>query len=153
VLLQEAATPFIDTPDDVIKRVLQLNRSKALAGEATTTHSAPGRNWVASPKQEYQRSGRGKKTHQSEYRLPILHALDELGGRGALNDVLAKVYAQMEDRLNEYDLARLDSDRDIRWRNTAMWERKRMVEEGLLRADSPVGIWELTEAGRKKLGK
>ena len=37
----------------------------------------------------------------------------------------------------------------IRWRNTAQWTRNTMVNEGLLAKDSPWGIWEITEKGRK----
>ncbi|RMH13146.1 MAG: hypothetical protein D6698_14360, partial [Gammaproteobacteria bacterium] len=37
------------------------------------------------------------------------------------------------------------------WRNTAQWCRNTMVREGLMKSDSPYGIWEITEAGRKYL--
>ena len=33
----------------------------------------------------------------------------------------------------------------IAWINNAQWERFLMVKEGILRSDSPNGIWELTE--------
>jgi len=36
-----------------------------------------------------------------------------------------------------------------RWVNTARWARQKMVEKGLLAKDSPWGIWEITEKGRK----
>jgi len=46
----------------------------------------------------------------------------------------------------------LASDPDIpRWRNTAQWARHSMVKEGLLKADSPRGIWEITDAGRASI--
>jgi len=35
-----------------------------------------------------------------------------------------------------------------RWENTAQWARNTMVNEGLLSADSPRGIWEITKKGR-----
>jgi restriction system protein len=62
--------------------------------------------------------------------------------------VLNIAYEKMKDCLAEDDLKPLPSGRDIRWANTAQWERLNMVEEGLLRDDSPMGIWEMTEAGR-----
>lgn len=97
---------------------------------------------------------RGLKTPQSAYRMPILKALVELGGKGSLDAVLERVYAMMSDRLNEYDLAPLPSDESLpRWRNTAQWARNTMRAEGLLKADSPRGIWEITEAGRRALSE
>ncbi len=38
---------------------------------------------------------------------------------------------------------------DIRWWNAVRWERDNMVKAGLLKKNSPRGIWELTEKGRQ----
>lgn len=103
------------------------------------------------------RSGRRQRrqpvdrTPQPEYRVPILEALEELGGAGHVAQVLEIVYKKMRDRLTKDDLERLPSGGDYRWRNTAQWERHHMIGEGLLRDDSPKGIWEITEAGRAYL--
>ncbi len=35
----------------------------------------------------------------------------------------------------------------MRWQNSAQWARNLMVKEGLLQADSPVGLWEISEKG------
>ncbi len=37
------------------------------------------------------------------------------------------------------------------WRNSAQWARNSMVQEGLLKADSPRGVWNISEAGRCRL--
>jgi len=92
-----------------------------------------------------------QKTPDREFRLPILEALDELGGRGQVREVLSIVYEKMQHRLTEDDLKQLPSGGDVRWRNTAKWERKHMVNEGLLRGDSPHGVWEMSDAGREYL--
>jgi len=94
---------------------------------------------------------RVKKTPEHEFRLPILEALEQLGGRGRVRDVLSIVYDKMQHRLTEDDLKLLPSGTDIRWRNTAMWERKHMIDAGLLRNDSPRGVWEMSDAGREYL--
>ncbi len=55
-------------------------------------------------------------------------------------------------QLNKYDYQALPSDNNsVRWKNTASWERYKMVQEGLLEADSQRGIWEITDAGRDTL--
>lgn len=94
----------------------------------------------------------GERTPERAYRLPILRALVEMGGEGKMQTVLDRVYQEMKSHLKPADLKPLPSDANtIRWRNTARWERKAMVEEGLLRKDSPRGIWAVTEKGRKYL--
>ena len=94
-----------------------------------------------------QKIKKGLKTPESQYKIPILQALIELGGRGEVNDILVKVYEKMKDILKPIDLQDLPSGTDFRWRNTARWARNTMINEGLLRKDSPRGVWEITEKG------
>jgi len=54
--------------------------------------------------------------------------------------------------LRDVDYQPLASDPELpRWRNAAQWARNSMVQEGLLRDDSPRGIWEISEAGKRWL--
>jgi hypothetical protein len=54
--------------------------------------------------------------------------------------------------LKEVDYDPLASDPDLpRWRNAAQWARSMMVKEGLLKADSPRGVWEIADKGRAVL--
>ena len=56
----------------------------------------------------------------------------------------------MKDILNKYDYEPLPSNpKKKRWENTAQWARQTMVYEGLLASNSPRGIWEITEKGRR----
>ncbi|MGC8988637.1 MAG: winged helix-turn-helix domain-containing protein [Verrucomicrobiia bacterium] len=97
---------------------------------------------------------RGERTPENEYRLAILRALVAMGGEGKMAAVLERVYQEMKPRLKPADLKPLPSDaKTPRWRNTAQWERLSMVDEGLLRNDSPHGIWAITERGRKFLAE
>lgn len=98
-----------------------------------------------------QRTPPGIKTPQEQYRLPILQALVEMGGKARTGRVLDRVSELMAGILNDFDRERLPQVRDIRWRNTAMWERLEMVKEGLLSDQSPDGTWEITKAGIQKL--
>jgi len=97
------------------------------------------------------RISRGVRTPNQAFEVPILTALVTLGGRGRMADVLAKVEQLMRDRLTEVDFQPLRSDPDsVRWRNTAQWTRFTLVQHGDLRDDSPRGIWEITEQGRRR---
>jgi hypothetical protein len=87
----------------------------------------------------------GKKTPNYTYRQPILAALDRLGGRASANDVLKIVEEMVRPVLNEFDLQRLPSGTDVRWHNAAQWVRLSLVKEGLLKSNSPHGIWELSD--------
>ena len=98
-----------------------------------------------------QRTPPGIKTPQVQYRLPILQVLIEMGGKARTGLVLDRVSELMAGILNDFDRERLPQGKDIRWRNTAMWERLDMVKEGLLSDQSPNGTWEITELGFRKL--
>jgi len=92
---------------------------------------------------------RGLRTPEAAYREPILRVLAEMGGAGRIGDVLERVGQVMKPVLKEVDYDPLASDPDLpRWRNAAQWARNAMVKEGLLKADSPRGIWEITDKGR-----
>ena len=95
---------------------------------------------------------RGLRTPEAAYREPILRVLAEMGGAGRIGDVLERVGQVMKPVLKEVDYDPLASDPDLpRWRNAAQWARNAMVKEGLLKADSPRGIWEITDKGRAVL--
>jgi len=97
---------------------------------------------------------RGLRTPEDAFRRPILETLAELGGAAPIGEVLDRVEHKMKGVLNEYDREPLPSDpRSIRWRNTAQWCRNTLVREGLMKADSPYGVWEISEQGRKWLAK
>jgi len=38
-----------------------------------------------------------------------------------------------------------------RWRNAAQWARNSMIRDGLLKGDSPRGVWEISDKGRAAL--
>lgn len=101
---------------------------------------------------ERQRLQPGLRTPETAYRLPILEAVVELGGSARVEDVQALLRRKLDGVLNSYDLAPLNADpRTPRWWNAAMWCRLELVKEGLLERDSPKGIWQITEGGRRAL--
>jgi hypothetical protein len=97
------------------------------------------------------RATNSMKTSQEEYVIPILKAIEQLGGRGRSREVLDIVYETMKSIFNSIDLEKLPSGSDIRWRNTARWARNTMVNQDLLKNDSTRGIWEISEKGKNYL--
>lgn len=111
------------------------------AGAELEPHEADGKKFK-----------KGLKTPESAYRRPILQALVELGGSSDLHAVLNRVLIAMKGELNQHDLAPLPSDGVTpRWQNTAQWARNALREGGYLRGDSPHGVWEISDQGRKWL--
>jgi len=95
---------------------------------------------------------RGLRTPEDAFRRPILEALVELGGKAPLGEVLGLVEKKMSAQLTKYDREPLPSDpKSVRWRNTAQWCRNTLVREGLMKGDSPHGIWEISDLGRRAL--
>jgi restriction system protein len=99
------------------------------------------------------RAPRGERTRERDFFGPILEALLEMGGRGRAADVLDRVLEKMKPHLRPIDFEILPSAPEARWRKTAQWARHTMVQEGLLRDDSPRGIWEVTDQGRAWLDR
>ena len=97
---------------------------------------------------------KGLRTPTEAYYEPILQALDEMGGSGQTAEVLDRVGEIMKGVLKDVDYQPLASSPDnLRWRNAAQWARNSMVQEGLLKADSPRGVWDITDKGRETLRK
>jgi hypothetical protein len=75
-----------------------------------------------------------------------------MGGSGKVAEVLDRVGKKMKGVLKKPDYEPLASGPDNpRWRNAAQWARNSMVNEGLLKKDSPRGIWEISDKGRSHL--
>lgn len=105
-------------------------------------------------KRDLGRLKKGLRTKEAFYYSPILRVLSNMGGRGEIGEVLDHVHVLVKDSLKPIDKEPLASDPKVpRWRNAACWARCSMVKEGLLKSDSPRGVWEISEAGSKWLKK
>ncbi|MDW8246244.1 MAG: winged helix-turn-helix domain-containing protein [Sandaracinaceae bacterium] len=86
---------------------------------------------------------------QSEFEMPILRALDKLGGTAPRKDVIQMVIEEMK---AERGITAGPGDRMWRvWKERIKFARLMMVRRGWLYRDSPRGMWQITEEGRKKL--
>lgn len=129
--LKKIAEPFEDTPNTVIRRLLV---DKGLIPKQDAASSTEPTN--------------ASRTPQEFFRLPILQALDEMGGKGRTRDVLEKVGTQIKDKLIPHDFSKTSTG-GTRWRVYARWERVKMRKEGLV--TGPRGCWTITEKGRSLL--
>lgn len=169
--LKENAEPFVDTPNTVIRRLLELPGRNGDSSEVGFDEPAPGDkvagakpSGVTSPgrtrsrssrprrKRGRQRAVRGSLVPQSEYELPILQVLVEKGGQAPSREVIDALEPILGDKLKEVDRSRTSS-KEIRWRNRAQFVRLTLIERGEMVKDSPRGIWEITDTGRKRFAK
>jgi hypothetical protein len=104
------------------------------------------------PKNRNQSSGQPKqrkkgsklpKTDPKILRQNIIQALEESGGRAKVKMVIELMGHQLNGKLLKGDLEWRESTGEFAWQNNAKWERYRMVQDGILRGDSPRGYWEL----------
>jgi hypothetical protein len=133
-LRTEGAEHFRRGEDASARRALQS--AKRLA-RILAALSEMRREWLAGTsggggklrgKKPPPRLRRGLRTPQEAFRIPILEALVELGGRGTVQAVLDRVEQKMANALNEFDRAPLPSaPRTPRWRNAARWCRLLLV--------------------------
>jgi hypothetical protein len=121
--LQSQAQPFVDTPNDVLRRLLRLNPSQPAPRQAPVD-----------------------ATPERAYRTLILESLAKADGSAPGREVLRSIEQAMDGAFKASDLEPVSSGA-IRWKVFANFERKNMVMKGLLKPDSPRGIWELTEKG------
>lgn len=98
---------------------------------------------------------KGEITPHTAYYRPILEALVEMGGSGKTKLVLDRVGEKMKGVLKPIDYEAHQSDeKQIRWRNSAQWARNTMVnDDGRMKKGSPNGVWEISDKGRKWLGR
>jgi hypothetical protein len=85
------------------------------------------------------------------YWRPILQTLIEMSGRGRRERVIDLVGKKMKDIFTPADSKKLPESKYIRWENRVAWQASNMRREGYIKKDSPRGIWEITDAGRKWL--
>ena len=155
--LKERAEPFVDTPNSVIRKLLDLpasaNGSSSNAGVAPAVASPSGRRTRVRGRRgtgAAPRARTGTILPDEEYDLPILQILDERGGRAPTSEVLDALGERLGDRLMPADHENLGSG-DIRWRNRAQFVRLRLIERGEMQKGSPRGVWEISDQGRDRL--
>ncbi len=155
--LKKLAEPFVDSPNDVLRRVFELEPKRSTDDEEGVFATNPSEVNTAF-RGRATRAGvtftdvRVNRTPDRDFRVPILQALQELGGRAATGDVLKRVRRIIEPALKPVDFDEMRSGQ-VRWRSATNFEKKHMALEAipLVNPNSPRGIWEITDAGRQYL--
>lgn len=143
--LKKHAEPFEDTPNSVLRRLL-------LAQKAAGASVSSGRRSTSTPRTREQREKRsnrapvGSLLPEERYEAPLLRTIANLGGRGTYREVLPLVEERLAPDLTDLDKQTLPSG-GVRWHTRLQFVRLRLIERGLIRKDSPRGVWALTSEG------
>lgn len=166
--LKKHAEPFVDTPNTVLRRILDLGEvgvdqngdggnvsliDDEKAAVKRTRSGAPQTARHRRRRSKTMRSPRAKTGSiltESEYELPLLEIIAEHGGQAAAREVLDELGARLRDQLTEVDNQELASG-DVRWRNRAQFVRLHLINRGDMVKDSPRGVWEISEQGRRRV--
>ena len=135
--LKKLAEPFVDTPNSVIRRLLEEHGHVAKKKPAPVAAVAK-----ADPELE--------PTPQAVYEELLLKVLDEqFKGRGDKRSVTHAIVEKMQKQelLRAADLE-LVATGETRAENAIAWGRNALKGRGLLNRNSRRGIWELTPEGR-----
>jgi hypothetical protein len=139
-MLKKFAVPLEDTPDSVLRKILNdyimLKNNSGLS-----TSNIPHERNLMVGTQKLIPSSREKETRW------IISSLISLGGSAKAEIVtgnIIKVFGrEFSDRENE-----LLPSGEPRWHKNVHWARYYMAKAGLLNDNALHGVWELTEEGR-----
>ena len=136
---RRAAVSYLEQPT---RQHSGTNGGNAPSGSAATP-------WAVNAQRRRRTTGNGhrEQTLYSEFDRPLLESLVALGGKSSAEEVLQNMKSRMAPILKPRDFDVVSSGEE-RWRNTARWRRNALVKLGLLKPDSPRGIWEITDAGK-----
>lgn len=154
-------------PDDLRRIKIDLIMRTEQAKEATTQLEILSKdlrtllfsidramvNFQVSPTERHQTKGSRKnrnkypKTPQEILRQFLIAALQEFGGAAHCNEVKDRIREMMAGQFLPGDLLKR-SKGEIVWENNVHWERSVLTKEGILKTNSPRGVWELSEKHR-----
>jgi predicted CopG family antitoxin len=135
--LKKLAEPFVDSPNSVIRRLLE-EHGHVEKKKPTPTAAVAKSNPELEP------------TPQAVYEELLLKVLDEqFKGRGDKRSVTHAIVEKMQKQklLRAADLE-LVATGETRAENAIAWGRNALKDRGLLNRNSRRGIWELTPEGK-----
>jgi hypothetical protein len=100
---------------------------------------------TTSPKKPRSKRAKSPKTDRSVLRKLIIEGLNEFGGSAHKDELYKLIEKKYEGRFLPGDFDYLPDGRRIAWKNYSDWELTLMRKEGVVKSDSPRGVWELSE--------
>nr|WP_269440790.1 winged helix-turn-helix domain-containing protein [Micromonospora tarapacensis] len=85
-----------------------------------------------------------------QFEIPILRALEQLGGGARAHEVIERVGQLLAAQLTDADRQKLGNGQ-TRWRLRCNVARNDLIKRGHLSADSARGRWEITDQGLERL--
>lgn len=85
----------------------------------------------------------GRLTPRNTLIRAIVKVMEEMGKSGHKREIHNRLEDFLVDVLNSEDY-KIDSSGQVSWHHQADWARMYMVQVGILKKDSPRGIWELS---------
>lgn len=83
------------------------------------------------------------KTDNATLRKILLDVLKESGGKAKVKEIKYAMGKKLKDKFLPGDLLLRSDGRTVAWFNNVQWERLRLVQTGILKSESPSGLWEL----------
>jgi len=114
--------------EDGLEEALQTLRSKTRRSKKTDSQIRPN----------------GPRTERAVLRKEIIRALEILGGAGSPKQVIAEIDNRLAGKLFRCDMLILSRGK-IAWHESTRGERRSMINDGILKSDSSLGIWELSK--------
>ncbi len=142
--LKKLATPFEDTPNTVLRKILISNQLLA--------KKFPDSKEQEKPQKKIKKA---TLTSPSLYEDFLLYTLwDQFKGRAKKKDVTEAIISNMQRKniLKAADFEKVSTG-ETRAANTIAWARNRLKQEGFISPDSPFGFWELTHQGIEQAKK
>ena len=128
--------------EEEVAEALEALRGDLAAIQAEIQVSLPAKGQDDKPRRRHPRSN-AARTDKQVLREYLIKALRAQGGRATIHDTLEWMKEHLQNRLLPGDLETRASSGDVVWENNTCWERYNLVQEGILKSDSPRGVWEL----------
>ena len=90
---------------------------------------------------------------QSEYRVPIIRVLLEMGGKGERFAILERLEKRLSHRFTDADYDFYEKSDQVIWEVRASWERVAMIKDEILKKRARHGWWELSDSFLEDLAR
>ncbi|MCX7166429.1 MAG: hypothetical protein NTV11_09160 [Rhodocyclales bacterium] len=148
--LKSLAEPFTDTPNSVIRKLLERAGVRLGKPESRLIHPDTGKSTSLSESTP-RTTGRGMLTPQPVYEAYLIHVLaTNFNGSASKQEATKAVIQLMKTKgfINAADLERVSTG-ETKAENTIAWGRDALKRRGMISRNSQRGFWELTSKGRE----